>query len=137
MSDLTDAWEAAVQAETAVAYAYAVAGPRVDPAQRSTAAALYDAHEAARDSALLALVAAGGEPGAIPTFFELPGPVAQPAEATALLALVESRLLVVYADLVRALPLEQRQVGLDGVLAASQRALQWGAAPGAWGAAPA
>jgi len=115
-------------------YAYAIAGPRLAEAERSEAAAAYDDHERARDAALLALTALGGAEPAIPTFFELPNEVGTPAQARQLLATVESRLAVVYADLIAALPLAERQTGLDGVLTATERAVAWGAPPGPWGA---
>ena len=129
------AWEAVILAEAAVSYAYAVAGPRLDPAGRTLAAQGYDDHERARDTALLALTATGAPAVGVPSFFELPDQVATPEQARALLATVESRLAVSYADLVAALPMDQRQRGIDAMLQATAQALAWGAAPGAWGAA--
>ncbi len=131
---LVEAWTAVIVGEAAAVYAYAVAGPRLEPAGTSVAAGQYDGHEAARDLALLELTALGADRVALPTFFELPDEVATAAQAAALLATVEARLAVVYADLIEALPLEGRQLGLDGVLTATSQALAWGGTAGAWGA---
>lgn len=133
--DLAQAWERVVLAEAAVSYAYAVAGPRLADTEHDDAAVLYDEHERARDDALLALTAAGGGPVSLPTFYQLPDDVTAPEQARALLATVESRLATAYADLVAALPVESRQVGLDGTLEATHNALRWGAPAGPWGAA--
>jgi Domain of unknown function (DUF4439) len=132
--ELTKAWTAVITGEAAAVYAYSIAGPRVAAARSAAAQAGYDSHETARDQALLELVAAGADPVPLPAFFELPDQVATPAQAAALLAGVESRLAVVYADLVEVLPLDRRQEGLDGALAATSQALGWGAPAGAWGA---
>lgn len=131
---LIEAWTAIVLAEAAVSYAYASAGPLLEPPQRGTAAQWYDEHERARDDALLALTGTGAPPIAIPSFFALPGQLDGPPTARALLATVESRLALSYADLVAALPLQERQRGIDGLLLANRRALSWGATAGAWGA---
>jgi hypothetical protein len=131
---LNEAWAAIVLAEAAVSYAYASAGPLLEPPQRATAAQWYDEHERARDDALLALTDTGAAPIAIPSFFALPTQLDGPPTARALLATVESRLALSYADLIAALPLEERQRGIDGLLLASRRALAWGATTGAWGA---
>lgn len=128
------AWNAVVQAEAAVVYAYAVAGPQLPDAERSVARTLYDSHEQARDDALLAATAAGGTAVDIPTFFALPNEVDTPELARGLLATVESRLVGAYADLVAALPPQERQIGLDQILLTTARAMQWGAQSGAWGA---
>jgi hypothetical protein len=132
--EISDAWAAIVLAEAATSYAYASVGPLLEPDQRTTAAQWYDEHERARDDALLALTGAGAPPIAIPPFFALPEPLDGPGNAAALLATVESRLALSYADLVAALPLADRQRGIDGVLLANERALTWGATNGAWGA---
>ena len=134
MAEPNEAWTSIVLAEAAVAYAYAVAGPRLPDDEQGSAKTLYDSHEQARDEALIALTAGGGPVPIIPTFFELPDPVATPPQARALLALVESRLATSYADLLAALPIAERPDGLDHLLLATDRALQWGALPGAWGA---
>jgi hypothetical protein len=130
-------WQQIVGAEAAVAYAYGVAGAQLPQPEQDRAADLYARHDQARDDALLALTAAGGEPVAIPSFFQLPGPVDTPVQARALLALVESRLSVNYADLAAALPAADRQRALDGVLQATDRSLSWGGVAGPWGAQPA
>lgn len=137
MADVNEAWASIVQDESAVAYAYAVAGPQLPDAERDTAKTLYDSHEQARDEALLALTAAGGAPVDIPTFFRLPNAVSTPEQARAMLSQVESRLATAYADLVAALPAPSRGVALEQVLLATDRAMRWGARPGTWGAAAA
>lgn len=134
MADKTEAWASIVLAEASVAYAYAVAGPRLPDAEQGAAKTLYDSHEQARDQALLALIAAGGAAPDIATFFDLPDAVTTPEQARAVLALVESRLATSYADLIGALQAPDRQYGLDQVLLATNRSLQWGAVPGPWGA---
>jgi hypothetical protein len=124
-----------VLAEAAVAYAYSVAGPRLAPPEQGEARSLYSAHEQARDDALVSLTDAGEPPIEIPTFFALPGPVTTTAQASELLATVESRLATTYADLIAVTSPQQRQPVLDQVLLATTRSLRWGASPGAWGAA--
>ena len=120
--------------EAGAAYAYAVAGPRLDDAGRARAAAGVDLHRDARDAAAQQIARTGGSVGAIPTFFELPGPVPDATAAAALLAGVEARLALQYADLLALLPLPERQAALDGVLRSSTAALGWGAQAGPWGA---
>ncbi len=131
---IPEAWAAIVLAEAAVSYAYARAGALLDTEPRAIAAQWYDEHERARDDALLALTATGAQPVPLPSFFEIPGPLETPEQAAALLATVESRLAVSYADLTGVLPLAERQTGIDGVLLANERARRWGAANGPWGA---
>lgn len=135
MDDLAaEAWAAMVLAEAATAYAYAAAGPLLGDDQRAVAAQWYDEHERARDEALLALTDTGAEPIGIPPFFAVPQPLQTPAQARGLLAEVEARLALAYADLIAAVPAEQRQRGIDGLLLANTRARDWGATTGAWGA---
>jgi hypothetical protein len=131
---VAEAWEAIVLAEAAVSYAYARAGALLAPEPRAQAAQWYDEHERARDDALLALTATGAPPVPLPSFFEIPGPLQTPAQAAGLLATVESRLALAYADLIALLPLEQRQTGIDAVLLANERGRRWGAVNGPWGA---
>jgi hypothetical protein len=130
-----DAWRAVMLSEAGAAYACAVAGPRFDDAGRAQAGAALDRHKAARDAAALQVSTAGAAVGPLPTFFVLPGRADDPVSAAALLAGVEARLAVQYADLLALLPLAQRQPALDGVLQCSAAALGWGARPGPWGAA--
>jgi hypothetical protein len=130
----SEAWAAIVLAEAAVSYAYARAGALLAPEPREQAAQWYDEHERARDEALLALTADGSPPVPLPSFFEIPGPLQTPAQAAGLLATVEARLALSYADLVAVLPPADRQTGIDGVLLANERARRWGAKNGPWGA---
>ncbi len=133
--ELAEAWRAVILAEAAVSYAYGAAGPLLGDGERQLAAQAYDAHEQSRDAALLALTSSGAPPIGIPAFFSLPADLDGPTAARSLLATVESRLSLTYADLVAVLPMSERQLGIDGLLAATARALDWGAQPGPWGAA--
>lgn len=131
---ISQAWANIVLAEAAVSYAYSRAGVALAPAAREQAVQWYDEHGRARDQALLTLAEAGADPVALPAFFDLPGPVENQAQARALLALVEARLALSYAELVAVLPLADRQIGIDAALLANERARHWGAENGPWGA---
>lgn len=122
-----------VLAEAAVVYAYGVAGAQLSQPERGVALAGLAAHKQARDDALSALAAAGGQAPELPTLYALPGPVNNTAQARSLLALVEGRLAVTYADLIAALPAAERPPILAAVLTANERALNWGALAGPWG----
>lgn len=133
MADVATAWTQIVLAEAAVGYAYGIAAAQLDPPQRGTAVAILAAHKQARDDALSALVAAGGDAPELPTLYALPTAIGNSEQAQQLLALVEGRLAANYADLMAALPITDRPPILESVLTANDRALLWGAAAGPWG----
>lgn len=134
MAEPAETWTRIVLAEAAVSYAYAVAGPRLPDAERDLAALRYDQHKQARDEAMSALLAAGGEVPTLPTFFELPSPVATDSQARALLASVEARLATNYADLIAVVARADREPPLRAMQDATTRAAEWGAVAGPWGA---
>lgn len=120
---------AAIAGEQAALYAYGLAGPRLEEAERDRALGGLAAHRA-RILALRASAGAQDEPGT-PGGYDVPAPT-DAAQARQLLADVESRLAAVYADLAAATAAEQRT---EAVLAACEcevRAIGWGGDPEAF-----
>ena len=91
-------------------------------------------HERARDEALSRVIEAGGEPPTLPSAYVLPD-VAGAGRARAVVAGVEARLAAVYADVVPLLPAGERGPLLERLTEVTDRAMQWGAVAGVWGAA--
>lgn len=98
---LSDALLAAVAAEDAAVFGYSLAGPRLaTAAQRSAARGYYDVHRAQRDAVAGWVSGHGGTPAPPAAEYRLPGPVNDPASASALLAGLEEATAARYADIV-------------------------------------
>lgn len=124
-----DSLSAAIAGEQAATYAYGVAAPWLQPADRDIALGGLAAHRA-RVLLLRELAEDSGESGAPGGY--VTGPVESPDEARALLSDVEARLAAVYADLAADTTESARR---DAVLAAcecSARSVSWGGATSAF-----
>jgi hypothetical protein len=64
MTELADAWQAALRAEQQAAFGYALLGPRLPSAQQALARTCQAAHETIRDSTAEAIAATGTTPAA-------------------------------------------------------------------------
>jgi len=115
---------ATVLGEEAALYAYGVAGPWLDPADRDLALGGLAAHRA-RVLALRAEAVDADEAGAPGGF--VTGPVDSPATARALLGEVEARLSATYADLAAAVTGGERRNAVLSACECSVRSIAWGA----------
>ena len=127
-----EAWAAVVAGEDAAVYAYSVAGARVPAGARGRALAGLDAHRAPRDRATALLVKAGGTPSPPPAAYALPVDPARAREARRLLALVDNRLVALYADAAEAEQGPARRWSARMAAEAASRAVAWGAEPQAF-----
>ncbi len=116
--------QATIAGEQAAVYAYGVAGPWLDAADRDRALGGLAAHR----SRVLALretaddADESGAPGGFVT-----GPVDSPATARALLADVEARLAATYADLAAVVGGGERRNAVLAACECSVRSIGWGA----------
>jgi hypothetical protein len=127
---------ALVAGEDAAVYAYSVAGAHVAGARRRQALVGLDTHRANRDRAASLIVAAGAVPPGSAVAYTLPGPLDTPAAARALMALVDNRLVGLYADAAAALTGADRKWAAQTAAECAMRAVDWGAAPQAFPAGP-
>ncbi len=126
------AWAQVVSGEDAAVYAYSVAGARLGSEARRKALAGLDAHRANRDRAAAFIVAASATPPGSATAYELPIAVDSPQSARALLALVDNRLVGLYADAAEATTGPDRRWAARTAAECATRAVTWGAAPQAF-----
>ena len=123
------ALRAAILGEEAALYAYGVAGPWLDGADRDLALGGLAAHRA-RVLVLRGEAADADEAGAPGGFVS--GPVDSPASARALLAEVEARLAATYADLAAEVTGGQRRNAVLSACECSVRSIAWGATTAAF-----
>lgn len=126
---MSDVLTAAIEGEQAALYAYGVAGPHVDDADRGLALGGLAAHRA-RILLLRERAPDASEPGAAGGY--LTGPVESPEQARALLAGVESRLAATYADLAGGCTGADRTESVLAACECAARAIGWGGAPEAF-----
>ncbi|MGW2182271.1 ferritin-like domain-containing protein [Streptomyces sp. NPDC001732] len=117
--------QAALAAEHAAVYGYGVLGARVAEKRRAEARAAHHAHRARRDVLARTVRDLDGEPVAALAAYALPFPVADPAAAVRLAALLEDRVANVYSDLVRAAEGPLRREAADALREAAVRAVRW------------
>ena len=125
MSALRDA----IAGDQAALYAYGLAGPRLEGADRDRAMGGLAAHRA-RLLLLRGMAADTDEPGT-PGGYDVAA-LTSPEEARALLAQVEASLAAVYADLAAATTGEQRTESVLAACECEARAIGWGGAPEAF-----
>jgi hypothetical protein len=136
-TEAATALQGALSAEHAAVYGYGVVGARLpDDQQRADARTAYAAHEARRDSLHRELAGAGATPGAAAAGYQLPFPVGDAAGAAKLAGHIETRLTDVYANLVAALPAQQRTAAANALRGSALQARRWGAAPAAFPGVP-
>lgn len=120
-----DAAQAALAAEHAAVYGYGVVGGRIGTERRPEARAAYEAHRARRDALRRTVRDLGGTPVAAEAAYTLPFPVADPAGAVRLAAVLEDRVAGVYSDLVRAAEGPMRREAAAALREAAVRAVRW------------
>ncbi|MEU4067197.1 ferritin-like domain-containing protein [Streptomyces wedmorensis] len=120
-----DAAQAALAAEHAAVYGYGVVGGRIGTERRPEARAAYEAHRARRDALRRTVRDLGGTPVAAEAAYALPFPVADPAGAVRLAAVLEDRVAGVYSDLVRAAGGPMRREAAAALREAAVRAVRW------------
>ncbi|MFE5914822.1 ferritin-like domain-containing protein [Streptomyces wedmorensis] len=120
-----DAAQAALAAEHAAVYGYGVVGGRIGTERRPEARAAYEAHRARRDALRRTVRDLGGTPVAAEAAYALPFPVADPAGAVRLAAVLEDRVAGVYSDLVRAAEGPMRREAAAALREAAVRAVRW------------
>ncbi|WP_017235871.1 ferritin-like domain-containing protein [Streptomyces sp. SS] len=117
--------QAALAAEHAAVYGYGVVGGRIGTERRPEARAAYEAHRARRDALRRTVRDLGGTPVAAEAAYALPFPVADPAGAVRLAAVLEDRVAGVYSDLVRAAEGPMRREAAAALREAAVRAVRW------------
>ncbi|MHB1066572.1 MAG: DUF4439 domain-containing protein [Candidatus Nanopelagicales bacterium] len=127
-----EAWPAVVAGEDAAGFAYSVAGARVPTSDLRAARAGLDAHRANRDRAASLAAQAGGTLPTPAAAYELPFPVGSPGRARELLALVDNRLVALYAEAAEAASGPDRRWAARRAAECATRAVSWGAAPQAF-----
>ena len=128
---------ALVAGQDAAIYAYSVAGAHVAGKGRRKALVGLDAHRMNRERAASLIVADAGTPPGSATAYTLPGPVDSPASARALMALVDNRLVGLYADAAASVNGPDRRWAAQTAAECAMRAVGWGAAPQAFPTGPA
>lgn len=132
-----EAWAAVVSGEDGAAFAYSVAGAHLTGAARRRALTGLDAHRTNTWRATSLTVAAGGTAPAGAVAYDLPLDVEAPGNAEALLALVENRLVALYADAAAAATGVDRRWAARTAAECAIRAVTWGAPSQAFPSAPA
>jgi hypothetical protein len=120
---------AAILGEEAALYAYGVAAPHLDDADRDRALGGLAAHRA-RVLVLRGRANDAEESGAPGGF--ITGPVDSPESARALLADVEARLAAAYADLAAEVTSGDRRNAVLSACECSVRSVAWGGPPAAF-----
>lgn len=120
-----EAWSAVVSGEDAAVFAYSVAGARSN--SRSKALNGLDAHRAHRDRASAMVVEQGGTPPAPAAAYAFPFAVDSAKAARRLMALVDNRLVGLYADAAEAASGAPRRWAARTAAENATRAVSWGA----------
>lgn len=121
-----EAWTAVVSGEDAAVFAYSVAGARSN--SRAKALSGLDAHRANRDRASAMVVESDATPPAPAAAYEFPFAVDSAKAARRLMALVDNRLVALYADAAEASAGAQRRWAARTGAENATRAVSWGAA---------
>ena len=119
---------ALIAGEDAAIYGYSVGGARVAGSARTRALAALADHRADRDRATSLLTASGSVPPGSAAAYQLPGPIDTPSAARSLMALVDNRLVGLYADAAATLQGEDRRWAVRAAADCAARAVRWGAA---------
>lgn len=131
-----EATTAAVAGEDAAVYAYGLVGARLPSTSQPAALAALQVHRLRRDRLRADLVAAGATPPPAAVAYDPPFPVTDEASARRLAAVVEQRLVPVYADLAAATTGQARADAVRVARESATRAISWGAQPQAFPGSP-
>jgi uncharacterized protein DUF4439 len=119
------ALQAALRAEHAAVFGYAVAGAHLAGARRAAAGRYWTAHETARDTLTAMVTALGGQPVPAAGSYALPFGVHGAQSAVALAAYMEDRVAAAYLGLVALADIRLRGLGARAVQSAALRAAGW------------
>lgn len=127
-----EAWSAVVEGEDAAIFAYSVAGARAGSNGRARALSGLAAHRSNRDRASALIVAAGGSPPLPAAAYDLPFAVDTAKSARRLMALVDNRLVALYADAAESASGDERRWAARTAAENATRAVAWGESPQAF-----
>jgi hypothetical protein len=119
------ALQTALTAEHAAIYGYGVVGAYLAGNMQATATTDWLAHQVARDRIEAVLRSLGAQPAAAAVAYQLPVPVRNASDATALAVVLEDRIATAYLGLVALSNLSIRDFGAQQVQASALRAAAW------------
>ncbi len=119
------ALQAALGAEHAAVFGYAIAGAHLTGARWAAADRYWTGHENARDTLTAMVTALGGQPTAAASSYALPFRVHDAQSAAALAAYMEDRVAAAYLGLVALSEIRLRDLGARAMQSAALRAAGW------------
>jgi hypothetical protein len=122
---LVQAMQAALAAENAAIFGYAVAGAHLSGARKTAAEQDWTGHTEARDTLATMISALGATPAAAQAYYRLPFAVHNATTATALAAYLEDGVTRAYLGLVAVSGEKWRTFGALAMQASAQRAAFW------------
>jgi hypothetical protein len=122
---LVQALQAALAAENAAIFGYAVAGAHLSGARKTAAEQDWTGHTEARDTLATMISALGATPAAAQAYYRLPFAVHNATTATALAAYLEDGVTRAYLGLVAVNGEKWRTFGALAMQASAQRAAFW------------
>ena len=122
---LVQAMQAALAAENAAIFGYAVGGAHLSGARKTAAEQDWTGHTEARDTLATMISALGATPAAAQAYYRLPFAVHNATTATALAAYLEDGVTRAYLGLVAVSGEKWRTFGALAMQASAQRAAFW------------
>jgi Domain of unknown function (DUF4439) len=122
---LVQAMQAALAAENAAIFGYAVAGAHLSGTRKTAAEQDWTAHNKARDTLTTMISALGATPAAAQAYYRLPFAVHNATTATALTAYLEDGVTRAYLGLVAVSGEKWRTFGALAMQTSAQRAAFW------------
>ena len=119
------ALQAALAAEDAAIFGYAVAGAHLSGSRKSAAEQYWTGHNEARDTLTTMISALGATPAAAQAYYQLPFGVRDAAGATALAAYLEDGVTRAYLGVVAVSNQHLRTFGALAMQASAERAAFW------------
>jgi Domain of unknown function (DUF4439) len=127
MAEMTaaSALRAALAAEDAAIYGYAVAGAHLSGSRQAAAEQDWEGHNKARDTLAAMIYALGAQPVAAQAFYALPFPVHDKTSAMALAAHLEDGVTRAYLAVVAVSDQRLRDFGAMAMQSSAERAAYW------------
>ena len=122
---LVQAMQAALAAENAAIFGYAVAGAHLSGTRKTAAVQDWTGHNKARDTLTTMISALGATPAAAQAYYRLPFAVHNATTATALAAYLEDGVTRAYLGLVAVSGQKWRTFGALAMQTSAQRAAFW------------
>jgi hypothetical protein len=122
---LVQAMQAALAAENAAIFGYAVAGAHLSGTRKTAAEQDWTAHNKARDTLTTMISALGATPAAAQAYYRLPFAVHNATTATALAAYLEDGVTRAYLGLVAVTGEKWRTFGALAMQTSAERAAFW------------